>query len=34
MQAKRLALMNGISLNQFVQRAVEESINREMALIK
>lgn len=28
-KAKRLALMKGISLNQFIQKAVEEQVNRE-----
>jgi len=28
-QAKRLALMKGISLNQFIQKAVEEEVIRE-----
>ncbi|HHU37631.1 MAG TPA: type II toxin-antitoxin system HicB family antitoxin [Treponema sp.] len=28
-KAKRLAIMKGISLNQFIQKAVEEEVNRE-----
>jgi predicted HicB family RNase H-like nuclease len=28
-KAKRLAIMNGLSLNQFIQKAVEEEVNRE-----
>jgi predicted HicB family RNase H-like nuclease len=28
-KAKRLALMKGISLNQFIQKAVEEEVIRE-----
>ena len=30
-KAKRLAIMKGISLNQFVQRAIEEEVLRESA---
>jgi predicted HicB family RNase H-like nuclease len=30
-KAKRLAIMNGLSLNQFIQKAIEEEINRESA---
>ncbi|OHD22300.1 MAG: DNA repair protein [Spirochaetes bacterium GWB1_59_5] len=29
-QAKRLALMKGISLNQLIQKAVEAEVNREL----
>lgn len=32
-KAKRLALMKGISLNQFIQKAVEEEIYRESTTI-
>lgn len=32
-KAKRLAIMNGISLNQFIQKAVEEEVKRESASI-
>ena len=28
-KAQRLAIMNGLSLNQFIQKAVEEEVNRE-----
>lgn len=28
-KAKRMAIMKGISLNQFIQNAVEEEVNRE-----
>jgi predicted HicB family RNase H-like nuclease len=28
-KAKRLAIMKGISLNQFIQKAVEEEVSRE-----
>ena len=28
-KAKRLAIMKGISLNQFIQKAVEEEVNKE-----
>ena len=33
-KAKRLAIMKGISLNQFIQKAVEEEVNRESANIE
>jgi len=32
-KAKRLAIMKGISLNQFIQKAVEEEVSRESANI-
>lgn len=33
-KAKRLAIMKGISLNQFIQKAVEEEVTRETADLK
>lgn len=33
-KAKRLAIMKGISLNQLIQKAVEEEVNRESANIE
>ena len=33
-KAKRLAIMKGVSLNQFIQKAVEEEVKRESAAIE
>ncbi len=32
-KAKRLGIMKGISLNQFVQKAIEEKVERELELL-